>query len=346
MATSWQIVSRLRLTKPLTTLAAALLLGSVGVSHGQEQHELKASVFTPASNPLARAMDEWAALVKEKSGGRLSIKVFPGAQMGPPPRQFDLARSGVADIAIVLHGLTPGRFPLTELAHLPGVMGADYPSSLALSEVWSKLEKSDHPGTKVIAMQALTPVPVISRSAVSSAADLKGKRLRAAGSVQSDVLEAFGAVPTLVQPGDMNDALSKGMIEAASVGYSGIASYHLTDAGKFIAEGDFGGITFAVVLNEKSYGKLPPDLKAVIDETALEARKIFARYLADDEDAIRKKYVESGIKLTKLPADKSLTEAAEKIRSRAVARAKAAGFDAEATLTSIQDGVKKFSAAK
>ena len=45
--------------------------------------------------------------------GVLIIKIFSASQMGPPPRQFDLARTGVADFSIVLHGLTPGRFPLT-----------------------------------------------------------------------------------------------------------------------------------------------------------------------------------------------------------------------------------------
>jgi TRAP-type C4-dicarboxylate transport system substrate-binding protein len=328
----------------LVRASAALLLACVATSvHAQDTYELKASVFAPASNPLAKAMEQWASALKAKTKGRLVIKVFPGSQMGPPPRQFDLARSGVADIAIVLHGLTPGRFPLTELSHLPGVLSDAYRSSLALSDVWASLPKTDHPGVKVLNVLAIVPMPVISRSELTSVANLKGKRIRAAGSVQSDVLEALGAVPTLVQPGDLNEALGKGMIEAASVGYSGIASYHLTDAARFISEGDLGAVTFATVMNEAAYQKLPPDLRQALDEyNRTEGTKLFAKLLADDENAYRAKFAAEGIKITTLPVDKSLAAASAKIRAKAIARATAAGFDAEATLAKLHAALQKF----
>jgi TRAP-type transport system periplasmic protein len=175
----------------------------------QQIYELKASIFTPPSNPLNRAMEKWAEALKERSNGRLIIKIFAASQMGPPPRQFDLARTGVADFSIVLHGLTPGRFPLTELSHLPGVLTTGYVSSLALSEVGSEALLADHPGVKILNVLPIIPMPIISKDEIRTANDLRGKRIRAAGSVQSDVLQALGAVPTLVQPGDMNDALSK-----------------------------------------------------------------------------------------------------------------------------------------
>jgi TRAP-type C4-dicarboxylate transport system substrate-binding protein len=50
--------------------------------------------------------------LRERSDGRLDITTFPGAQMGPTPRYYDMARTGVVDLAWVLHGATPGRFPL------------------------------------------------------------------------------------------------------------------------------------------------------------------------------------------------------------------------------------------
>ncbi|MGA8319673.1 MAG: hypothetical protein WB774_02335, partial [Xanthobacteraceae bacterium] len=91
---------------------AALALATIEPAAAQVV-QLKASLFTPSGNPIVRATEKWADDLKEKSGGRLNISVFPGGQMGPPPRQFDLVRTGVADIAVILNGSTPGRFPLT-----------------------------------------------------------------------------------------------------------------------------------------------------------------------------------------------------------------------------------------
>ncbi|HTO60908.1 MAG TPA: TRAP transporter substrate-binding protein DctP [Bradyrhizobium sp.] len=340
--------SRYELLRAVVALVLFSVAGGLTGANAQQIYELKASVYTPPSNPLARAMEQWASIIKDKSKGRLIIKVFPGGQMGPPPRQFDLVRSGVADLAIVLHGLTPGRFPLTELAHVPGVLPSNgYVSSLALSDVWANLSKSDHPGVKVLNVLAIIPMPIISRTELTKWADLRGKRVRAAGSVQSDVLQAMGAVPILVQPGDLNDALDKGMIEAASIGYSGIASYHLTDAGKFVSEGELGGVTFATVMNESAFKKLPGDLQKLLDESSRgEGARLFARILAEDESAYRAKLNAQGIRVSTLSSDASLQDATIKIKADAIKRAKAAGFDAEGVLAKLRAALEKYKNAK
>src|SRR5690606_29885840 len=80
---------------------------------------LKVSVFLPPNHTFNRMLTSWGEELKEKSGGELTVEIFPAGQLGPPPRQFDLVRGGGADIAVVLHGATPGRFPMSELAGLP-----------------------------------------------------------------------------------------------------------------------------------------------------------------------------------------------------------------------------------
>jgi TRAP-type transport system periplasmic protein len=308
----------------------------------QQIYELKASIFTPPSNPLNRAMEKWAEALKERSNGRLIIKIFAASQMGPPPRQFDLARTGVADFSIVLHGLTPGRFPLTELSHLPGVLTTGYVSSLALSEVGSEALLADHPGVKILNVLPIIPMPIISKDEIRTANDLRGKRIRAAGSVQSDVLQALGAVPTLVQPGDMNDALSKGMIEGASVGYSGIASYRLEDAAKFLIEGDLGGVTFATIMNKGAYDRLPPDLQKLIDEDSGAAGAKRFKILYEDEVNYRDDFVKRGLKLSKLTDDGPLQTASERIRAQAIKNAESKGLAAQEFLTRLKETLVKF----
>ena len=49
----------------------------------------------------------------------MDIEIYPAGQMGPPPRQFDLARTGVADLAFIYTALSPGRFPLTDILGAP-----------------------------------------------------------------------------------------------------------------------------------------------------------------------------------------------------------------------------------
>ena len=308
--------------------------------------ELKASLFTIAGNPFNKAMDIWADDLKKKSGGRLVLKVFPASQMGPAPRQFDLARTGVADIALILHGLTPGRFPLTELSHVPGVLPSSYAGSLAMSEIAPEFLAAEYPGVKIISIVTLR-TEIISRMEIRSAKDLAGKRIRAAGSVQSDVLKTLGAVPTLVQPGDMNDALSKGMVDGISTAYSGIDSYKLDDAGKFVAEGDMGSVTFAVVMNTAAYDALAPDLRKLIDDTSgVASARNFGKVDDEDETALREVLIKRGVKINQLTDDGSLNSASKAIHDQALKNAAAKGMDGQKFLDRMKVALAKYAAEK
>ena len=324
---------------------AAIGLISIKPASGQVV-ELKASLFTIAGNPFNKAMDIWAEDLKKKSGGRLVLKIFPASQMGPAPRQFDLARTGVADIALILHGLTPGRFPLTELSHVPGVLPSSYVGSLAMSEIAPEFLAAEYPGVKIINIVTLR-TEIISRTEIRSAKDLAGKRIRAAGSVQSDVLKTLGAVPTLVQPGDMNDALSKGMVDGISTAYSGIDSYKLDDAGKFVAEGDMGSVTFAVVINTGAYDALAPDLRKLIDETSgVASARNFGKVDDENETALRGVLIKRGVSINQLIDDGSLNSASKAILDQALKNAAAKGMDSQKFLDRLKVALAKYAAEK
>ena len=266
--------------------------------------------------------------------------------MGPAPRQFDLARTGVADIALILHGLTPGRFPLTELSHVPGVLPSSYVGSLAMSEIAPEFLAAEYPGVKIINIVTLR-TEIISRTEIRSAKDLAGKRIRAAGSVQSDVLKTLGAVPTLVQPGDMNDALSKGMVDGISTAYSGIDSYKLDDAGKFVAEGDMGSVTFAVVMNTGAYDALAPDLRKLIDETSgVASARNFGKVDDEDETALRGVLIKRGVSINQLIDDGSLNSASKAILDQALKNAAAKGMDSQKFLDRLKVALAKYAAEK
>ena len=306
--------------------------------------ELKATSFLPPGNAFLVALEQWADLLKAKSNGRLTMKLFAGGQMGPPPRQFDLVRTGVADIGLILHGSTPGRFPLVELAHLPGLVEGNYSGAVALSSIAEEVFGPDHPGVKVINVLPVKTI-IISRNELTSANSLKGKRIRAAGSVQSDALDALGAVPTAVQPGDLNDALNKGMIEGVSIGYTGVDTYKLDDLAKFVAEGDMGAITFSVVMNKATYDKLPPDLRAIVDDNSgLAAGKLYGRVVADEEERAKADLIKRGVKVRELSDNDVLQQAGAKLQDDAIKKASAKGLDARGALDKMKAALAKYAA--
>src|SRR5258708_9129783 len=85
---------------------------------------MKLAYFVIDQHAMSKWLIKWSEQLEKGSGGRLVVKRFPSAQMGPTPGHYDFARTGQADVAWFLHGGTPGRFPLTEIVNLPFMAGS------------------------------------------------------------------------------------------------------------------------------------------------------------------------------------------------------------------------------
>src|SRR5689334_19236535 len=105
-----------RMRRLVSALAAA---GVATSAAAQEKFEVKVAEFVAPQHFMTQWLMKWGEKLERASSGRLVFKHFPNAQMAPTPMHYDLARTGQAEVAWFLHGGTPGRFPLTEISHLP-----------------------------------------------------------------------------------------------------------------------------------------------------------------------------------------------------------------------------------
>jgi TRAP-type C4-dicarboxylate transport system substrate-binding protein len=122
-------------------LVALTALGIFGIAPpaSAQTIELKLSHYLPPNHTVHKFLEAWATELADRSKGRLTVKIFPASQLGPVQRQFDLARSGQADLAVGLVGATPGRYPVTELANLPFVWPKEGSTSAVMSERLTQL---------------------------------------------------------------------------------------------------------------------------------------------------------------------------------------------------------------
>jgi TRAP-type C4-dicarboxylate transport system substrate-binding protein len=285
------------LTRRAVTLggAAVLGVGLTGVSAQTAPIELKLSHFVPPQHAFHKWVTGWAKKLEDESKGRLKITIYPNGQLvGPPNRQFDAARNGIVDIAFCLHGVTPGRYPMTELANLPSVWpsgGAHVPlMSQRMTELGPKYLYAEHKGLHVLWLEMANPIVIYSKQPIRSLADFHGKKIRYASITNKQLLEALGAVPLLVPPPESQDALAKGIVEGAAFPHEAGLAYDLASVVKYAIEPPLASATFAMVMNPAKYNSLPADLKALIDKEsgvagavsfgkAWEAQESFARNL-------------------------------------------------------------------
>jgi TRAP-type C4-dicarboxylate transport system substrate-binding protein len=227
--------------------------------------------------------------------------------MGPPPKYYDIARTGQADITWFLHGATPVRFPLTELSHLPYLVGSAEIGTKVLNdpELRSKYLDVEHKGIKVLMLFTHQPGQIFTRDKpVRSVADMQGLRIRFASTTIKDFVDALGATPVGVPPTEMAENLQKGTIDGVFIDYGGAGiAFKLGPHVKYSTEMYSYVTSFGLGMNPDSYAALPEELQKLIDESLVGVEaEVGARW--DGIDAPGKKIMmEAGMEPIRLDAE-------------------------------------------
>jgi TRAP-type C4-dicarboxylate transport system substrate-binding protein len=260
-----------------TTLRKLFLtLACVGALFGTaaraETIELKLSHYVPPNHTIHKFLEAWAAALAQKSNGRLSLKIYPAAQLGPVQRQFDLARTGQADLAVGLTGATPGRYPMTELTSLPYIWPKAGSSSAVTSrratELAPKYLAKEFEGVHILWIGVTPTIGFFTaKRQIARVDDVRGLKLRFQGEQHAKILRLLDATPLQVPPGDIADGMSKGVIDGALFNYEAAQSFGLGSVTHYVTEPGFMTGSLALVMNAARYDALPADLRAIIDET-------------------------------------------------------------------------------
>jgi len=251
---------------------AAGLASSVRAQPTAPPIELKVSHYLPPNHTVQKVLEDWGHDVEARSGGRLKLRIYPAAQLGPVQRQFDLARNGQADMAVGLTGATPGRYPMTELASLPFVGPKAGETSAVMSrrltELAPKYLAPEFVGLHVlwVGVQPLGSF-FTARREIDTLPALRGLKMRFQGEQHAKALRALGAVPLQVPPGEIADGMAKGVIDGAVFNYEAAESFGLATVTQHVMEPPFLTATLVLVMNQAKYDTLPADLRAVIDDT-------------------------------------------------------------------------------
>jgi TRAP-type C4-dicarboxylate transport system substrate-binding protein len=101
--------------------------------------------------------------------------------------------------------------------------------------------------------------------------------IRAPGRV-GDTVTALGASPAPMPIMEVYDGLSKGVIQGVNIPFETLKTFRFAEVAKYTTTSwEVGNLyTFYVIMNKKSYEKLPPDLKEIFDVLCGEYKEKFA----------------------------------------------------------------------
>jgi len=228
--------------------------------------------FLPAvSNVHRHFLLPWANKVREESGGRLRIQIFPSMQLGgAPPQLYDQVKDGVADIAWTLPGYTPGRFPRIEVIELPFI--AHRRASVNAKVTWELFDRhmrGEFSEVHILTAWAHDQGLIHAKRDVKTMEDLRGLKLRFPTRQAGEALKALGATAIGLPVPQVPEAMSQGVIDGAVVPWEVVPSIRLQEMARYHVgvpgSPTFYTASFVLAMNPARYAGLPDDLKRVID---------------------------------------------------------------------------------
>jgi len=225
----------------------------------------------PSDYPLTKRIQEAAKRIKEETGGRLEISIFPDNQLGGDTEMLSQLRSGALEFMPVPVGVLSTFVPDAAITNV-GFVFDDY------AQVWQTI---DGPlGTSVRQKILASGHHVFENiwdngfrqlttgfKPVRSIADVQGLKLRIPVSpLHTSLWQALGAAPGAVNMSEVYSALQTRIYDGEENALPVIQFFRLYEVQKYIALTSHMWEGYWILVNGQAWQRLPPDIQRIVTE--------------------------------------------------------------------------------
>ena len=231
-----------------------------------EPIELKLAFFSSdQSMTYLGAIKPFVDAVNLEGHDQVKIVLYSGGVLGREiSQQPDVVLDGKADIAFVVPGYTPARFPDNTVVELPGLFNDTREATLVYTRLIALNALKGYEDFVVLGAFEPEPETIHSRLPIASIADLKGQRIRVNNASEATALERLGAIPNLMQITQVTAAISSGKIDGAAVPMTPLSDYGI----KRVATNHYllgtSGAPLALLMNRTKFDTLPKPVQNII----------------------------------------------------------------------------------
>ena len=226
--------------------------------------------------PAAKAAHRLAEAVRQKTGGRFEIEVYPAGQLGKEQQLVEQTQIGVVQMTFTPTAPLTNFVPAVQLLDLPFI----FPSPAAAYAVLDGpvgndiLHALDARGLHGLGFwESGFKQMTSSVRPIRGPEDLHGVKVR---TMQSPLLIAqykdWGANPVPIAFSETYNALQQGVADAEENPLVSIDAMKFYEVQKYLTLSNHGYIGFVVMANKAAFDKLPADLRTALLDATREAR--------------------------------------------------------------------------
>lgn len=247
------------------------------VNLSSHARELKLGHTGAPTHHYQTITEEFAAAVKEKTGGELTIAVFPSDQLGNQLESTEGAMIGTHDMILTSDTVLSNWIPDMGVMNLPFLInsGEDY-LKLANGPLGESLAKQvEDQGAIVLGwwdngMRHVTN----SKRPIETPADLKGLSIRVPeGELFVDTFKALGAGPTVMSFGELYSALQLGTVDGQENPVAHIVTQKFYEVQDYVSRTGHIHMGSPLIINRDLFESLPEDQQGILLELGKEFSK-------------------------------------------------------------------------
>jgi tripartite ATP-independent transporter DctP family solute receptor len=278
--------------RTLLTLAAGALVGFAALGTKEAAAELREQTFRLGvqiglENARGRTIQKFADAVKTKSGGKITLQIYPGGALGGDLQTISALRGGTVDATVTATSTLVGLVKDYALFDLPFLFQNDAEAMAVLDGAFGqRLEKAlDDRGLVGLGYWGAGHRHLTnSKRPVTSVDDVKGLKIRVLQNpVFIDLWKALGANAVPMPFPEVYSALEQGTVDGQENPAATLVSAKLYEVQKFLSLTQHIYFIDSLLFSKPIWQKLNDDERKVIREAALEAEK-FGRVEVVAED--------------------------------------------------------------
>jgi len=248
----------------------------------------------------------WQSLLKEKTGGRIELQLFPGGTLsgGNQQKEIELLQSGVIQVSILPSGTLTVIDPRLQVVGLPWMV----PTSAAADKLMDGPLAQET--MNWLRAKRLEPIAVASngfrqlanrKHKVTKPEDLKGFKLRLFGNkVLVEAWKALGAQPVVIGFAELYTALQQGTVDGEELPWVYKFSSKFYEIEKYGTELNYSFDLIYLIFSQQLWRGFSKSDQDILRSTAQLAAKDEREFLAKSNQEVVSKLRAKGMKITVL----------------------------------------------
>jgi len=288
-------------------LTATVMSPATGNAQDIQERSLKFPSASNKGHPQVMGVEKFAELVEEKSGGKITVKPFPGGVLGPDLQTVSAMQGGTIDLTVMNASLLAGNVKEMAVLDFPFLFNSSEEAYAVVDgpigqKLFDKLPEKGLVGLAYFDL-GFRQMNNAERP-IEKAEDLEGLKMRVIPTpIYIDFMNAIGANAVPMPFTETYTALETGAVDGMTN-----PLLNITDM-KFYEVTDYLTITNhmynpqAVIMSKITWDKLSDDEKKIMQEAAKEATDYQRQVTQEANAEALEQLEEEGMEVTELPPE-------------------------------------------